>query len=60
MREKLMDGYMDYESFDDKNKLQYSMLGGRLKSNQDIYYLTFPSFNFILGGRPYYSKRQIF
>ncbi|CAM3704200.1 S41 family peptidase [Elizabethkingia occulta] len=51
MREKLMDGYMDYESFDDKNKLQYSMLGGRLKSNQDIYYLTFPSFNFILGGK---------
>lgn len=57
MKDKLIDDYMDYKYLNDKNEVEFSMLGGRLKSNQDIYYLTFPEFNFKGNGQAYlFSK----
>lgn len=51
MKDKLVDGFMDYKYVNYNKEVEFSMLGGRLKSNQDIYYLTFPGFSFILGGQ---------
>ncbi|HIB8182130.1 TPA: S41 family peptidase [Elizabethkingia anophelis] len=53
MADKLMDDYLDFSGnfLNDKKNTSYKLLAGRLKSNPDIFYLTFPGFNFILGGQ---------